>query len=143
MQRTAVAMLAGVVLGAACGQPTASRPDIGLGEMPAEQRTELFDRLCASCHGLDGHGDGPVAAQLIVRPPDLTTLARRHAGKFPREYVVDVLSGERRIRAHGTREMPIWGQRLVPAESPGAAAAQLEQARLITALADYVQSLQR
>jgi hypothetical protein len=56
--------------------------------------------------------------------------------------VVNVLSGQRRIRAHGTREMPVWGQRLAPAESPAAAAAQFEQARMITALADYVASLQ-
>jgi mono/diheme cytochrome c family protein len=143
MLRSAVAMLAGAVLSAACGQPTASRPDIGLGEMPAERQSELFARLCASCHGLDGRGDGPVAGQLTIRPTDLTTLARRHAGAFPREYVVGVLSGQRHVRAHGTNEMPVWGQRLAPAESPAAAAGQLEQARLITALTDYVESLQR
>ena len=143
MRRTAFAMLAGAMLTAACGRPIASRPEIGLGEMPVEQRQELFDRLCASCHGLEGRGDGPVADQLTPRPSNLTMLARRHGGKFPREHVVIVLSGQRRIRAHGTNEMPIWGQRLAPAESPAAAAAQLEQARLITALTDYVESLQR
>jgi mono/diheme cytochrome c family protein len=143
MQRSAFAMLAGAVLSAACGQPSANRPDIGLGEMPAEQRRELFDRLCASCHGMDGRGDGPVADQLTIRPANLTTLAQRHAGTFPRAHIVDVLSGQRRVRAHGTNEMPVWGQRLAPAESPAAAAGQLEQARLITALTDYVESLQR
>ena len=143
MQRTAFAMLAGAVLSAACGQGAGSRPDIGLGEMPAEQRRELFDRLCASCHGIEGRGDGPVADLLTVRPANLVTLAQRHAGTFPREYVVGVLSGQRRIRAHGTNDMPVWGQRLAPAESPAAAAGQLEQARLITALTDYVESLQR
>ena len=136
-------MLAGAALSAACGRPAADRPDIGLGAMPAEQRQELFDRLCASCHGKDGRGDGPVADQLTSRPPNLTTLAQRHAGTFPREYVVGVLSGQRRIRAHGTNDMPVWGQRLAPAHSPAAAAGQLEQARLITAITDYVDSLQR
>ena len=144
MERTPFAMLGGVLLiAASCGGPAAERPDIGLGEMPAEQRHELFDRLCASCHGMDGRGDGPVASQLTIRPTNLTTLAQRHAGVFPREYVVNVLSDQRRVRAHGTNEMPVWGQRLAPAESPAAAAGQLEQARLITALTDYVESLQR
>jgi len=32
---------------------------------------------CASCHGPEGHGDGPVAASLEVRPTDF-----RHAAGF-------------------------------------------------------------
>ena len=132
-------MLTGIVLATvACGP----KADIALGELTATQRRDLYPRLCASCHGLEGQGDGPVAKDLRVPPPDLRTLAARHAGRFPREQVLDVLSGQRRATAHGTREMPVWGQRLAPAESPVAAAAQLEQARMITALADYVASLQ-
>jgi mono/diheme cytochrome c family protein len=142
MQRTAFAMLAGVVL-AACGGPAPTEPTLGIGALPAEQQHELFDRLCASCHGATGRGDGPVAGQLLVQPADLTTLARRHGGTFPRQRVVAALSGQRRVPAHGTNQMPVWGQRLAPAESPAAAAGQLEQARLITALADYVASLQQ
>lgn len=33
---------------------------------------ELFARWCAACHGAAGRGDGPMAAQLSVRPPDWT-----------------------------------------------------------------------
>jgi mono/diheme cytochrome c family protein len=132
-------VLTGMLLATvACGP----KAEIALGELTATQRRDLYDRLCASCHGPDGRGDGPVAKDLVVRPADLTTLAARHGGTFPRERVVNVLSGQRRVAAHGTREMPVWGQRLAPAESPAAAAAQLEQARMITALTDYVASLQ-
>lgn len=30
---------------------------------------------CASCHGPEGHGDGPVASSLEVRPTDLRYVA--------------------------------------------------------------------
>ena len=41
---------------------------------------DSFDRYCASCHGADGRGGGPVASALRTRPTDLTTLARRNGG---------------------------------------------------------------
>ena len=137
--RAARYVLTGMVLATvACGP----KAEIALGELTPTERRDLYDRLCASCHGPEGRGDGPVAKDLIVRPANLATLAARHGGEFPREAVVNVLSGQRRMAAHGTREMPVWGQRLAPAESPVAAAAQLEQARMITALTAYVASLQ-
>src|SRR5215468_7434075 len=70
-----------------------------------------FLRACAACHGTDARGDGPVAPTLRVPPPDLTTLAARHGGRFPRAWVIDVVAGEREIPAHGTRDMPVWSQR--------------------------------
>ncbi|HWP67179.1 MAG TPA: c-type cytochrome [Candidatus Limnocylindria bacterium] len=143
MRLATLATLAGLAFGAACTHPAPIEAELGLGEMPESARRELYVRLCASCHGRDGRGDGPAAAELRVPPADLTMLARRTGGTFPRERVVAVLSGERAVRAHGTTEMPIWGQRLTPGDSAAAAAGQLEQARLITALADYVESLQR
>jgi mono/diheme cytochrome c family protein len=64
---------------------------------------------CASCHGVDARGDGPAAVILKTTPPDLTTLAKRHGGKFPYEYVSDVLRFGTRFAAHGSSDMPIWG----------------------------------
>jgi len=37
-----------------------------------EKGKEVYDRNCASCHGLYGKGDGPVAVSLRPRPRDLT-----------------------------------------------------------------------
>ena len=138
MRRTSYVLTGMMLATVACGP----KAEIALGELTPTERRDLYDRLCAACHGPDGHGDGPVAADLLVRPANLSTLAARNGGTFPREKVVNVLSGQRQIRAHGTREMPVWGQRLAPAENPAAVAAQLEQARMITALTDYVASLQ-
>ena len=36
-------------------------------------------------------------------------MAKRHGGKFPYEYVVDVLIFGTRIQSHGSSDMPIWG----------------------------------
>jgi hypothetical protein len=77
-----------------------------------------------------------------VRPPDLTALAARHGGRFPREWVIDVISGEREIPAHGTREMPVWSDRFGPG-SGAAHVASLYARRRAELLADHLQSLQR
>src|SRR5689334_21615549 len=55
---------------------------------------DLFRFYCASCHGADGRGHGPVAASLRTTPPELTRLARRHGGSFPRADVALYLTGE-------------------------------------------------
>lgn len=38
-----------------------------------EHGASLFAINCAPCHGAGGKGNGPVAFQMIVAPPDLTT----------------------------------------------------------------------
>ena len=71
---------------------------------------ELFKAYCATCHGKDGKGGGPMAASLRIAPADLTRIAARNGGKFPFLEVQKIISGEQRGPAtHGTREMPVWG----------------------------------
>jgi mono/diheme cytochrome c family protein len=69
----------------------------------------MYKKYCSACHGVDGKGGGPVASLLKVPPPDLTTLAKRHGGKFPYEYVSSVLRFGPGVSAHGTADMPTWG----------------------------------
>jgi mono/diheme cytochrome c family protein len=69
----------------------------------------LYRMYCAVCHGRSGRGDGPAATELKTPPADLTTLARRHGGKFPEAYVTDVLKNGVKLPAHGTSDMPVWG----------------------------------
>ncbi len=66
---------------------------------------------CAACHGADGKGIGPVAALFRVPPADLTILAKRNSGIFPFSFVYEVIDGRQVVIAHGTRDMPIWGDR--------------------------------
>lgn len=73
-----------------------------------------FQSSCASCHGVDAKGNGPVSSQLKISPPDLTKLAKDNNGVFPTDAVYETISGMKTITAHGTREMPIWGERFNP-----------------------------
>lgn len=70
---------------------------------------EIFKSYCAACHGKDANGAGPAIADLKTTPPDLATLARRHDGKFPEDYVASVLRNGIKAPAHGSSEMPAWG----------------------------------
>ena len=98
---------------------------------------DSFDRYCASCHGVDGRGGGPVASALRNRPPDLTTLARREGG-FPRERVFAFVEGTNRLSlTHGSGDMPVWGRTFRGLES--------SEARIkvrLDNLVAYVESLQ-
>lgn len=106
-QQTPCALTVGAVLLAGSmlwGHPATGteRPNIG---------KTLYHQYCASCHGEDGKGDGPVAATLTTKPTDLTRLARKAGGKFPVAPIMAAIDGTTLIRAHGTSEMPVWGER--------------------------------
>jgi len=74
----------------------------------SESGATLFRTYCAACHGADARGAGPVADQLRRLPPSLTSFAVRNGGVFPGERLKRIIDG-RDIPAHGTSEMPIWG----------------------------------
>jgi mono/diheme cytochrome c family protein len=103
---------------------------------------ELYAQYCASCHGVAGRGDGPVASSLNVEVPDLTLIARRQGGKYPRDRIEQIIDGRFIIGAHGTRTMPVWGESFT---REGLGDPNAERAtRIITGrLADYVWLLQR
>lgn len=73
-----------------------------------------FQSSCASCHGPDGKGNGPISGQLKMPPADLTILTKNNNGVFPTATVYETIYGSKIIAAHGTREMPIWGERFNP-----------------------------
>lgn len=68
----------------------------------------LFLDYCAACHGTEGRGDGPAAADLDVPPADLTHIAKRNNGVFPRAEVMSVIDGYTRTDQHGG-SMPEFG----------------------------------
>lgn len=70
----------------------------------------LYRQHCAVCHGTNAKGNGPMAMLLTSQVPDLTQLAGRNGGKFPRMWIDQIISGEATLKgSHGTREMPVWG----------------------------------
>jgi mono/diheme cytochrome c family protein len=70
---------------------------------------EMYMAYCASCHGADGKGNGPVAAVLRTPPTDLTQLAAKNGGKFPDAHIAEIIKGDYMTAAHGNKEMPVWG----------------------------------
>ena len=120
---------------AACA---ASRAD----EAPDLSGVELYQTFCASCHGVDGHGNGPVAASLKSKVPDLTRIATRNGGPFPREQVRQSIDGQQQHAAHGTREMPVWGWEFYArkGEDP---ARRKRVAELVGRLVDQVAAMQK
>jgi len=71
---------------------------------------EMYKAYCAVCHAADGKGNGPAAPALKSQPTDLTTLSKNNGGKFPDMKVASMIRGEGNVPAHGTPEMPVWGQ---------------------------------
>jgi mono/diheme cytochrome c family protein len=101
---------------------------------------ELFQRFCASCHGDSAHGDGPVAASLKTVVPDLTRITQRY-GEFPTAQIRETIDGRGLIRAHGTREMPVWGYEFWMEEG-GDVNAEKAMRDVIKRLVDYLRQLQ-
>ena len=99
---------------------------------------QMYRDYCAACHGIDGKGHGPVSASLLKHPPDLTTLAKRHGGNFPQEYVSNVLRFGPGFSAHGSSEMPVWGPIFQYLDNYNEGAVR----QRIKNLCDYLESIQ-
>ena len=103
---------------------------------------QLFQKLCASCHGPAGRGDGAVAPLFKLSPPDLTRLAARHGGVFDQEKIRQFIDGRETTGAHGTRTMPVWGIELQAARE-GPDGQRNQTSAIIESLVAYLRSIQR
>ncbi|MEL6957580.1 MAG: c-type cytochrome [Pseudomonadota bacterium] len=95
------ALIAMVVAGV-CAAPT------GAAAQDAEEGQLLYQTHCASCHGADMTGNGPLASALILQPTDLTRLAAENAGVFPTRQVAMRIDGRDPLVSHGS-PMPVFG----------------------------------
>ncbi|NOT60663.1 MAG: cytochrome c [Acidobacteria bacterium] len=96
---------------------------------------QLYYQYCASCHGDDARGGGPVAVSLKGTVPDLHKIAKVD-GKFPALRVKQIIKGEVDTPAHGTKEMPVWGR--VFREAKGNSMTELN----LYALTKYLEAIQ-
>lgn len=76
-------------------------------QVPDPGKSE-FAENCASCHGVDGKGNGILGNLLQRSPPDLTQLAKKNQGVLPINRLYEVIDGAG-VPSHGSREMPVWG----------------------------------
>lgn len=68
----------------------------------------LYMDHCATCHGIEARGNGPMAPVLVIQPPDLTALARKNGGAFPLLEAASRIDGRDPLVAHGS-PMPVYG----------------------------------
>lgn len=101
----------------------------------ADEGARLYATLCASCHGVSGHGDGPAAGALVPPPTDLT----KSTLGVPE--LMRVIDGRRTVRAHGTDTMPVWGHVFEEALE-GSGRQHRGSLRQTQILAEHVQSLE-
>jgi mono/diheme cytochrome c family protein len=101
----------------------------------------LYQTFCASCHGLAGLGDGPVEPFVRGGVPDLTRIAERRGGKFPKEEIRAMLDGREELLAHGTRQMPVWGYEFFSGASDARRARERSD-QMIDRLTKYLETIQ-
>jgi hypothetical protein len=98
-----------------------------------------YRSYCATCHGKKGKGDGPLAKHLRIPPTDVTTISQRNDGKFPFDKMVKIIDGRQAVRAHGSPDMPVWGDVFLKSGSGGG---ELEAQAKISQLTHFVWSIQ-
>jgi mono/diheme cytochrome c family protein len=126
-----------LLVAAATGSGAAGNGTIAAGERD-------YETYCASCHGLEAKGDGPVAEFLALTPADLTQLAKRNGGPFPAAQVAEIIDGRRIVKIHGPRDMPVWGDWFkieAGTETKDSTRESMVQSR-IRALVAYLETLQ-
>jgi mono/diheme cytochrome c family protein len=146
MWRSSVALLL-VVTGPgwsleAAQEPPAPKPPTAVApgsSVAAVSGAYAFRTYCASCHGTDGRGEGPLAESLRFHPPDLTLIAKRNDGEFPTEKVIRIVDGRKPLPGHGGPDMPIWGDAFRNAETGYDDASARAKVRLVV---DYLKTLQ-
>ncbi len=99
---------------------------------------EMYSVYCAVCHGADSKGSGPAAEALKTPPSDLTTLARENGGKYPSDQVRSAIEGNLNVPAHGSKEMPVWGDLFWRMSQGHSSEVQLR----VNNLNKYIESLQ-
>ena len=103
-----------------------------------------YTNYCASCHGVDGTGNGPMASELKAAPTNLTTITKENNGHFPYLKLRRVIDGSLStgsIRGHGSAEMPVWGD-IFRRQGSDISKWNDAQARIMNIL-DYLASIQQ
>jgi mono/diheme cytochrome c family protein len=137
-----LAGLASIALSAAAQQPAPTVHDVPIQQTPIDSGQKMFTAYCAVCHGADGTGNGPAAKALKIPPANLTLLSQKNLGVFPAKHVESVLQFGVQNPAHGTAEMPIWGNLMLTLHPSSQDAAALVNQRIFN-LTEYLKKIQK
>jgi mono/diheme cytochrome c family protein len=136
--RPLITAMATLTLAATCFSQSPPIKKVVPADANAASGVEMFHSYCAACHGEDARGGGPAASALKKAPADLTLLSRKNAGKYPAIAVQNTIKGDPGTAAHGSRDMPVWGD-LFKDMRGGALTGQLR----VKNLSDYIEGLQQ
>ena len=139
MKRLLLAFIAAAFFTAAGNAQSNANVTLNVNQTPANNGRIMFNSYCAPCHGINGRGNGPVAASLKVPPADLTLLSSNNHGQFPGMHIAAILRLGANVPAHGSAEMPVWGP-IFGSMSPNQTA--IESLR-ISNLVRYLKTIQR
>jgi mono/diheme cytochrome c family protein len=141
----AALLLAGLISAASFGNAQQATPkikDIPLQPTSPASGQQMFTSYCASCHGDKATGNGPAASALKVHPPDLTILSQKNGGTFPLYRIQAILKFGVENPAHGSSEMPIWGDAFRMLNGPGSDSTMQVNQRIIN-LTSYLKMIQK
>jgi mono/diheme cytochrome c family protein len=102
---------------------------------PLDQGHVFYIALCASCHGTNGEGDGPAASTLSTHPSNLHLLSERYGNPLPGDQIAQFIDGRVDVKAHGPRDMPVWGETATSEEG--------QAKRWVAEVVAYLQSIQK
>ena len=138
-------LIATALITAASGiaqQTTPKLKSVPIQPTSAVSGQQMYSTYCAACHGADGTGGGPAAPALKAHPKDLSTLSLMNDGVFPANHVATVLKFGSANPAHGSVDMPIWGD-LLRTLNPSGQGGRAEAQQRISNLTDYIKQIQR
>lgn len=144
---TALLVMGSVVMMAGCAGEQAGEQALhteALAEAPSDPIASgkaSYEQYCMGCHGADGKGTGEIGGDLAGTPADLTMLQAQNNGAFPVDAVYQTIDGRQEVEAHGTREMPVWGN--IWEEQDGEHVDDEVVERRINELVEYIRSIQQ
>ncbi len=132
-------VLLGLTVLAVLTQPDSARSQ----QMEVIAGGELeFQHSCAVCHGVDARGQGIMSRHLTLQPTNLRHLRQKVGGNFPFWEVYRIIEGRGVVAGHGSRDMPIWGDRFRADAGPDGKAAQAQAAGRILSVVFYLEHIQ-
>lgn len=104
---------------------------------------DIYQSHCATCHGINHDGKGPMAPALLVQPSNLSTLAARNGGVFPTIRVVMRIDGRDPLVSHGS-SMPVYGDYFEGEDTPLKAETgqPIFTSRAIVDMVEYLEGVQ-
>ena len=103
---------------------------------------QMYATYCAVCHGTKGTGNGPAAPAMKTPPVDLTLLSQKNGGTFPAAHVSTVLQFGVETTAHGTSQMPIWGDLMGTLHGASGGNTTVVHQRIVN-LTNYLKQIQK